>query len=148
MRLLLICLLIAPSLARAQEPPAAAKEHFEAGDKAYKLGDFPRALDEFKQSYALFPTPLLLFDIAQSYRLLGEHEKALFTYRQYLTEAPTGRYRAIAEQKASEMEQVLEQKRREREAALQPSPAPGTQLSDAPRPTPAYKRWYVWTPIV
>ena len=41
--------------------PPEARTHFDAGDKAYKLGDFARAIEEYRKSYELYSSPVLLW---------------------------------------------------------------------------------------
>lgn len=118
--------------ARAADVPPEAKARFEAGDAAYRLGDFRRAIEEWKTSYQLFPAPLLLYNLGQAYRQLGDNEKALFAYRQYVSLAPAGRFRLVAEQKIVELSAVIEQQRRTREA-----PPPGSARLDAEQAPPA-----------
>ena len=124
--------------------PPEARKHFDEGAKAYKLGEFARAVDEYRKSYELYPAALLLFDLGQAYRKLGQNEKALFTYQQYLTEAPTGRFRRVAEEMVTTLEDLV---KRQRAAQQQPpadaparEPAPVAQapvLEPAPKIAPA-----------
>src|SRR4051794_41035975 len=73
-----------PAVARSGPPPSPeAKAHFVAGDRAFKLGNFKSAVEEYQKSYELSSATLLLYDIAQAYRMLGENEKALFSYKQF-----------------------------------------------------------------
>ncbi|MEO8214153.1 MAG: hypothetical protein ABI560_13215, partial [Myxococcales bacterium] len=71
------------------EPNASeAKRHYEEGTKAFNLGEFARAIAEFKATYNVKPDPLLLYNIAQSYRLAGDAGQALFFYKSFLRNMP------------------------------------------------------------
>src|SRR5262245_21014805 len=63
---------------------AQAKEHFDLSRSHYELGDYDAAIVEFKEAYVLRPTPLLLFNIAQSHRRAGHIAEALDFYRRFL----------------------------------------------------------------
>ena len=67
-----------------------AGQHVEEGDKLKEQGAYDKAAEEYQKAYDLVPHPLLLFNLAQVYRLGGEREKALDHYEKYLTEDPEG----------------------------------------------------------
>jgi hypothetical protein len=105
---------IAPaSSARAQAPAAAetGKSRFDRGVKLYNLGHFQEAIGEFEKAYDLDPAPILLFNIAQSHRQLGNKERALFFYRRYLEQAPSAGNHADVEQRMKDLSQSLEQEK-------------------------------------
>ncbi|MCU1282226.1 MAG: Thiol-disulfide isomerase [bacterium] len=86
---------------------AQAKQHYEAGETFFRLGEWDHAIAEWRQSYELSRVPLLLYDMAQAYRQKGDAKQALFFYQQYLTIAPTGESRDGAEKRVAELKQVL-----------------------------------------
>src|SRR5262249_37851385 len=55
--------------ARAQTPSRRqqAKELMSQGAKAFRLGSFDKAIDDFKRSYDVYPDPLALYNLAQVY---------------------------------------------------------------------------------
>lgn len=110
---------------------AEAKRRFEAGSKAYELGEYSRAIDEYTKSYELSRKPLLLFDLGQCYRKLGDNAKALHFYRQYVEAAPTGRFRNEADGQIVELEALLV-----REEKVKSAPPNGV-ASEPERATPA-----------
>jgi tetratricopeptide (TPR) repeat protein len=166
-------------LSRAQadsaDATARAKALYEAGVRQYNLGEFEKALDDFKAAYELRPDPALLFNIGQSHRVLGHTQAAIFAYRAYLRELPDASNRDEVERLRAELER--EQARHNVEA----SPAPEAASSPAPPPvaapavaetpaaaekpaavatpavappvatavprTPLYKRWWLWTAV-
>src|SRR4051794_40354315 len=64
-----------------------AKEKYEAGKRAYRLGDFDEAIVQWKAGYNIKDDPVFLFNIAQAYREKSDFTKAIFFYESYLKEA-------------------------------------------------------------
>lgn len=134
--------LAAPGRAVAQTTDAAteAKQHYEEGTKAYSLGEFPRAITEFKAAYNAKAEPTLLFNIAQSYRLAGDANQALFFYRSYLRNKPDAINRRDVDRRIKELEKQIADGKGSAAAAagantgagVAPVPATGTTP-----PTPA-----------
>jgi tetratricopeptide (TPR) repeat protein len=83
----LLLLLSLCATARAEDK-AKAKEAFRLATQHYYLGEYREALQSFKEAYRAFEDPVLLFDIAQSYRQLLNDQLALREYNMYLTVAP------------------------------------------------------------
>jgi outer membrane protein assembly factor BamD (BamD/ComL family) len=103
----------------ADDPEAAeAKKHYEEGTKAFNLGEYPRAISEFKATYNAKPDPLLLYNIAQSYRLQGDPSQALFFYKSFLRNMPNAPNRKEVEGRIKTLEkQIAEQKTDQKEPA-------------------------------
>jgi hypothetical protein len=135
--------LVAAAPARAQTPAApahaqtpaapgqAGQAHFDEAIKHYNLGRFAEAIAEFEKAYDADPAPILLFNIAQSHRQLGNKEKALFFYRRYIEQAPDAPNRPEVEQRMKDLAQSLEQEKELKqrpptEVARQNGPAGGT----------------------
>jgi OOP family OmpA-OmpF porin len=81
----------APRPAPPQSVPGAAqtaRELYEKGERAYNVGDFAQAVQYFLGSYALVPSPALLFNIAQSYRLAGDRKLAVDYFKRFLAANP------------------------------------------------------------
>jgi tetratricopeptide (TPR) repeat protein len=70
------------------EPRGDAVVYFEAAEDAYKRREYEAALDNYRAAYRLSMEPLLLYNIAQCYRFLGQDEEALRTYKAFLFDAP------------------------------------------------------------
>jgi|GEM_PF-3572210 len=84
-----VALLSAAPPAHAQKKPskravAKAKKHYAAGERHYNLGEFDKAVVEYRAAYDLTERPALLFNIAQAYRLAGDAKQALHFYKTYL----------------------------------------------------------------
>lgn len=117
-----------------------AKQHYEEGAKAYRLGDFARAAEEYRQSYELFPAPLLLYNLGQAHRELGALEKAVHFYKQYLADDPKRELGREAEQYVAELEKRIEERRRAAERKAEPPPpalAPVVAKEPPSAPPPA-----------
>jgi tetratricopeptide (TPR) repeat protein len=56
--------------ARAEPETESAEQLYEAGRKAYRLGRYDEAVKKFERSYELSDQPLLLYNIALSYKRL------------------------------------------------------------------------------
>lgn len=74
----------APSAADRQ---AAAKD-FAEGQRAFTLGDYPRAAQAFESAYKKAPHHSSLWNAARSWQRAGEIARAANLYAQYLREAP------------------------------------------------------------
>ena len=81
-----------PADPRASELSQEAKQRalmlFEAGRTHYNLAEYDQAVANFKAAYELTAAPVLLFNIAQAYRLKGDCPRALEAYRHFLRLAP------------------------------------------------------------
>jgi tetratricopeptide (TPR) repeat protein len=122
-------------------------EHVAQGHRLYLLGRYQDAIAEYRRAYELRADPQFLFQIAEAYRQLGATEQALFYYERYLAGAAAGPDRGVAEQRVAEIESL-------RAATAPPGPSaslvavPGATLgTNAKRPTPIWRRWWVWTAV-
>src|SRR5207237_7920421 len=82
-----LLLLVAAAPARAGDR-TAARNAWKQATRHYELGEFDKALEAFKEAYRNVPDPVLLFDLGQCYRQLGEVHEALRSYRVYLLKTP------------------------------------------------------------
>ena len=147
---LAVLLVVAASAgARAQEPAGAkraddpvaaeARRHYEEGTKAFNLGEYPRAISEFKAAYNAKDDPLLLYNIAQSYRLQGDAAQAIFFYRSFLRNMPAAPNRREVEGRVRTLEKQLDDQKKEdkrMEAAVPVAPPPAA-VTAPPAATPA-----------
>lgn len=116
------------SVAHAQ-PGLSARQLYERGIAHYKIGEFEQAIGDFKAAYAIEPSDVLLFNLAQSYRQLGDGKRALFFYREFVAHAPPSPARTDAEHMVAELEAPPPQ------APSPPSgPAPVYRAAQAPPP--------------
>jgi tetratricopeptide (TPR) repeat protein len=83
---------------RPERIPTKARQLAERGRAAHNAGDYAAAVAAFKEAYVLAPSPGLLFNIAQAYRLAGNCDEAAWMYRRFLDTNPYGDQRQLAEQ--------------------------------------------------
>ena len=115
------------------------KQLYERATRAYDVGKYNEAIEEYQKAYEIGGDPPMLYNIAQAYRLNDQPTEALRFYRRYLQRAPNARNREDVERKIAELEKSVED-RRKAAAAVTPPPAPVTPTAPAPvvvAPTPA-----------
>lgn len=77
--------------------PQKARELAEKGRAFHDAGEYMKAVAAFKEAYVLAPSPALLFNIAQAYRLAGDCDDAAWMYRRYLDTNPGPERKTLAE---------------------------------------------------
>jgi hypothetical protein len=113
------------------------KQLYERATRAYDVGKYNEAIEEYQKAYEIGGDPPMLYNIAQAYRLNDQPTEALRFYRRYLQRAPNARNREDVERKIAELEKSVED-RRKATAAVTPPPAPVTPPAPvAAAPTPA-----------
>jgi hypothetical protein len=80
-----------------------AREHYDRALLRYEAGDYDAAVGAFIEAYQLRPSPRLLFDIAQAYRLKQEFPQSVFFYTAYLRDLPDATNRAEVERRIVEI---------------------------------------------
>jgi tetratricopeptide (TPR) repeat protein len=113
--------------ADADDSNAEAKTYFDQGTQHYDVREYAAAIAAFRKAYALMPDPLLLFDMAQSYRQLKDCDNARSFYRSFLRNKPDADNRAKVERFITEMDECVR-------AASAP-PARVTTTSESTPPT-------------
>jgi hypothetical protein len=78
----LIAFAMSPAVA---QPAKTADDYYKDGGKQYNLGNFDKAIENFKQAYAIRDNPAYLYNIAQAYRQLRDCKNALFFYKRFLS---------------------------------------------------------------
>jgi tetratricopeptide (TPR) repeat protein len=105
-----------PMRASAGEPstpeqiPDKARKLVERGRELHGQGDYGRAIIAFKEAYVLAPSPGLLFNLGQAYRLQGNCDDAAIMYRRYLATNPSPDARALAETHLATVERCIAQR--------------------------------------
>lgn len=108
----LAVLVAAVGAAHAQGRPgrqAEAEKRFQQAESLYKRGEYLAAAGEYQAAYDLSGLPGLLYNVAQSYRLGGEKEKAVSAYRLFLEKAPDHQLAAVARGHLEALERELAQ---------------------------------------
>lgn len=114
--------------AQSGDAVARARTHFQAGRALYDLGNYTDAIREFSAGYQLVPKPQFLINLGQSYRKLGDLERARDMYKRFLTDAPPD------DPDRGQAKVVLADV--ERQIALQPPKAIPETKSPPPPPAP------------
>lgn len=87
MRKICAAFLLMPALAWGQ--PRTAEAWYKEGENQYNLGNFEKAVEAFKQGFALEGNPskkaVYLFNVAQSYRQANDCKNAYFFYKRFLS---------------------------------------------------------------
>lgn len=138
--------LAAPSWVQAQEKSTEeqsrekAKEAFKKAEAFYKTGDYEKALEGYKESYLLSQEPVLLYNMAQCYRLLGKSEDALRAYKNFLKDSPANaKFVKEAKKFVKDLEEVVKKQKAIEQAnptAVAPASEPTTKQA-VPATTPA-----------
>ena len=130
----LLCLPLSGALAGTQEN--LARDQVKQAAAAYNLGNFDEAAKHYEEAYRLVPDPILLFNIAQSYRFGGKPDKALNAYRAFLrtsdSEAPN---REVAEKHIAEIKRHQEENKGSEPSATA-SALPSNTSVASPPPVP------------
>lgn len=156
----------------AADKISTAREHFEHGSALFDLGSYAEAAHEYESAYKIKPDPALLFNIGQAYRLANDHASALRAYKSYLRRVPNPGNRGEVERHINTLTRLLDEQKQASqspptgtivpdsmkrpapaaepkiEPIAPPAPVPAllsTATQDAPRRTPTYKKWWVWT---
>jgi tetratricopeptide (TPR) repeat protein len=87
--------------------PVKARTLATRGRAAHDAGDYSAAIAAFTQAYVIAPSPALLFNLAQAYRLRGNCDDAALMYRRYLATNPGSDQRALAEAHLASVERCL-----------------------------------------
>src|SRR5512143_2470066 len=64
-----------------------ALELFDQSDRAYAAGDYGRAADLVRAAYALYPEPILLYNLGRALEQAGDTRGAIDQYTRYLAVA-------------------------------------------------------------
>jgi tetratricopeptide (TPR) repeat protein len=132
---LLAVLALAPAAQAAELTPAQKQEMkqlYERATRAYDVGKYNEAIEEYQKAYEIGGDPPMLYNIAQAYRLNDQPNEALRFYRRYLQRAPNARNREDVERKIADLEKAVEERRK---AAAAATPPPVTAPPIVPAPT-------------
>lgn len=144
--LLTVCaVLLFARVAEAEDPAIrTAKRHYARGEKAFALGKFDEALDEYQQAYDAAPIPDFLFNIGQCHRNLGDYEAAIFSFKKFLKLEPDAPNRDKVQSLIDELEDKQARGDAKKLGFERRPPPPPPPPAEA---TPIYKKWWFWTGI-
>jgi len=75
--------------------PEKARLLADRGRQLQRDGKFAEALEAYKAAYVLAPSPGLLFNLAQAYRLNGDCDDAAWMYKRFLETGPRDDLKAL-----------------------------------------------------
>jgi tetratricopeptide (TPR) repeat protein len=119
-----------------------AREHLAQGNRLYRIREFEKAIEEYKNGAIIEDTPVFQYNLGQSYRMVGRYEEALWHYNQFMNRTrPPDPYKSAIETFITQMKAELE-----KAATKQPPTAPATgaksESSRMFRPKRNSSRWY------
>jgi len=112
-----------------------ARRHFKLGEEYHNRADYEKALEHFTRSHELSKKPALLFNMARCNELLGEHERAIELYNQFLKHEPP--QAKLVRERVTNLTKLVEKKRKREEAKNKPPEKVPEQPAPTPAPTPA-----------
>jgi len=134
---------------RAQLTPQQKQDihlHYQQATRAYDLGKYQEAVEEYQKVYEIDGDPVMLYNIAQAYRLNDQPQESIHFYRRYLQRSPEARNREDVERKITAMEKLIEERRKA--AALVAPPPPKTDVKPVAVPAPPPPPPVVAPPVV
>jgi tetratricopeptide (TPR) repeat protein len=134
-------------LAAEQAQGEAAAKAYEDGKRALDLREFATAVARLKEAYRIQPRPGYLFHLAAAYQGLGQASEALQFYRSYLGANPDAPEAGKVRAAMAECQRRVDEERRRAEADRIRRGLPPTPVDPGPRPTPVYRRWWLWTTV-
>jgi tetratricopeptide (TPR) repeat protein len=134
---LLLCVSIAqaaPKKSSAQkskeEARARAAELFSQSKAYYNVHEYQRALEGFKEAYILSQESVLLLNMGQCYRYMGQYQSAISSFQTFLQEDPATPYAENVNSLLAEMRQKLDEMQA-------PAPVASLPVEPAPQPQPS-----------
>ena len=128
----------------ADSGKAVAQRAYAEGKRLYDVGEYAKALAEFKRAYLNYEEASFLYNMAQCHRALGDKKEAIRAYKSYLRNSPNAALAADVRRIVGELEAALEQERNASEASARAaaSPPPGTlppahEITVSPAAAPA-----------
>jgi tetratricopeptide (TPR) repeat protein len=165
---IVLLLVVFPRALLADESATEAKRYYLSGSKHFDLGEYQQALEDFKSAYRVRDDAVLLYNIAQCQRLLGQSDDAVRSYKAYLRRAPSAPNRDEVQAKIVALEQAMNARDRAKSIPPIPPITPPTTPNES-RPTdttnpevssqltatapppqkkePLYKKWWLWTAV-
>ncbi|MFY1824494.1 PEGA domain-containing protein [Myxococcus fulvus] len=107
-----LTLMSTDSLAASASSRAAASRAFERGTRLYQQARYAEAAASFEEANKHVPNGVVLYNLGQCYEKLGEWEKALASYREYLRLEPKAKDREAVQQRIVDLDAKSEALRR------------------------------------
>ena len=141
LRIVLSCLALALAFSYPAhaDDKATARAHYETATRLYDVGEYEKALAEFKAAYVAKDDPAFLFNIGQCYRELGQEADALKFFRRYLKKAPPddpNRAQVEARYRDTEADAVFKEDMQRAAERTEATPPPSEDLGIVLTPAP------------
>ena len=130
----LVAFVVLYSLPALADARSEAREHFRKGSRAFDLGAYEEAIQEYGAAYRIIDDPALLYNLGQANRLAGHATEALHLYKVYLSKKPDAQNRAEVENKIAELQKLVDQETKAKKA-LPPDQATPATTAAPPRPS-------------
>jgi len=136
-----------------------AREKFKKASVQFNLGNFEKAVALYEELYEKYPNqPVLLYNLAQTHRIAGDSEKALFFYKRYLVNLPDAPNRAEVTTRIVDLERMVADLKKSQQppngVADEPATArpaitdpPMVVVSTTKADRPIYKKWWLWVAV-
>lgn len=123
---------LAPLNALAQKTSAQdeAVARLSAGERFYTVGEFEKAIVEFKAGALLVNLPVFSYNLGQCYRQLGNYQEAIWHFERYLARGSDPEVKADAAQFVEQMRAELESKAKTPLETPQPAKPPPSSSPD------------------
>lgn len=107
MGIIAVAVALTSTVAASEPIPEKARVLAQQGRASHDKGDYASAIAAFKEAYVIAPSPALLFNLAQAYRLQGNCEDAALMYRRYIGTNPAPDGRALAEEHLATVDRCI-----------------------------------------
>jgi tetratricopeptide (TPR) repeat protein len=107
-----LALLCRPVLAETPDTTKQAQTLFQRAELNFSRGEFGEALRLYLEAHRVKPLPELLFNVGQCHRRLGDCEKAVFYFEQFLLQKPRAQRRSQVQALVDECRATLQRQRR------------------------------------
>jgi tetratricopeptide (TPR) repeat protein len=89
---------------------AAGEALLESGRAAYRFGNYVQAMRDYEQALARLGWPSIHYDIADAAARVGDHQRALDEFREYLRALPNATNRESVERRIEQQELALQKR--------------------------------------
>jgi tetratricopeptide (TPR) repeat protein len=106
-----IVVLVSGSVAHADDAAIAhAREVAERGQEHFDRAEWNDAIALFREAYDLYPSPGILYNLGQAYRLKGDCVLAATMYRHYLLVTRTSQYHTVVERHLASLDACVQER--------------------------------------
>ncbi|HEY2901592.1 MAG TPA: tetratricopeptide repeat protein [Polyangia bacterium] len=131
----------AQAMQLSPQQKADMKLHYDKATRAYDVGKYQEAIEEYQKAYEIGGDAAMIYNIAQAYRLSDQLSEAIRFYRRYLQRSPSAPNREIVERRIAELEKVVDERKKAGAplvpVAPTPAPTPISPIASTPPPPPS-----------